>query len=1172
MHIKKIIIKNFKSFNKRVEIPLFKGFTVISGPNGSGKSNIVDAILFCLGLTPSTRLLRADRLTDLIHSGNGNLNEAEVTVVFDNSDGILGGEKEIKITRKIRRTEKGYYSYNYINGRSTKISEIHRLLSNAGIHSDAYNVVMQGDVTRIAEMSPFQRRKIIDDIAGISEFDEKKEKAIEELEIVRENIERINTILIEVSNQLEQLDADRQEALRYKALLEEKEKFLRYLNISKYLNLMSKKKRIENEISKLEAEKDRISKDIIEVTKEINEFNSKADEISSKIYELADENYRAIQDEIIDITSQIEGTKKSVELRKKELRDIEDNKTQLLVAISKLKEELSSVEEEIQKFSIQKISLQEVLDNLEAKRSIINIKLGEMDASHSRLRDELLEKREMLDSIKEKRSEKVNERDRLLEIIRRIGLELEDLETEKINLENEIESSLQEVVKLNREKIKVEKELEKKIKRKQEIDNRIFSIRNELSEVEEEIKSLEVELSKIQAQLTVIESHFSKAVELVLEAKRRRALPGVYGTVSQLCEVSNEFATALETAAGNALQFMVVDSEDDAVRCIKYLKQIDGGRATFIPLNRIKKSFKDIKLDRSVLKEKGVVDYAVNLLTCDKKFKPIFNFVYRDTLVVEDIDVARKLMDSRRIVTLDGDLIEKSGTLTGGSPEKRRGILATKELFEKQNKINEEITLLKSKKAGIIGNLRNAEEEKRVIQGEIDSINEIHNRISGEISLKESAIENFKNRISEIKSKSEEKIKERDEIYERIKEIESEIREIENSIKATTKEIENIEKRLKGSEIPKLTEELEKLKDEISRNREAIVIVDKNLENYEYRKRQLSDSIYERELQISQIEDKKREIEEKIREDTELRQKLENRLAELREMEKEVGMAVKDLREQRNKLMDKIRELEARRDTLRFEHTGIDERIKARMETLQITEEQIKEMGEIEFDEKEKIPSNEEIMRRLEEIEIELGKFGDVNLKAIQDYEEVKARRDELVDKKLVLEKEREEILERIEKYEGMKRDAFFNAFNAINMHFKEIISRLTEGEGELVLDSFEDPFNSGLHMRVKIRNKPVQKIESMSGGEKSLVALSLIFAIQKYKPAPFYAFDEIDMFLDGVNVEKVAGLISERSQDAQFIVVSLRKPTLEKADSIIGVTLSRDNSSTVTGIKIKAQ
>ncbi|AGK60780.1 condensin subunit Smc [Archaeoglobus sulfaticallidus PM70-1] len=1167
MYIKKIVLKNFKSFNKKVEIPFFKGFTVISGPNGSGKSNIVDAILFCLGLTPSTRYLRADRVGDLIYSGNGKLGEAEVTVIFDN-DG-----EEIKITRKIKRTSKGNYTYNYLNGKSVNLAEIQRLLQNFGIYSDAYNVVMQGDVTRIAEMTPFQRRKIIDDIAGISEFDEKKAKAIEELEAVRENIERINTILIEVSNQLEQLKADREEALRYKSLIEEKELNLKYLKINKFLSLNRRKRMIKRDIENLEMRKDKILKEIIDINSKLNELNTKADEISAEIYRLADESYKTIQNEIIEISSKREGLKSSIEMKKKEIKDIEDEKTKLLVSISKLKEEVSKVEEELQKFSIQKMSVQEVLDDLESKKSLIISKLNLMDSAYSELRDQLLKKKEILDELKERKSSKVNERDRLLEVIRRIGMEIEDIEGEIETLRKESITLNEELKELNKKYKEVEKELEAAIKRRNEADNKIFSIRNQISSLEEEKKNLEVELSKIKAQLSLLESSFSKAVELILEAKSRKAMPGVFGTVSQLCEVDEKFAVALEVSAGNSLQYLVVENEDDAIRCIKYLKQIDGGRATFIPLNKIKKNFGDIKLDRSVLKEKGVIDYAINLIKCEKKFKPVFNFVYRDTLVVEDIDTAKRLMDGRRIVTLDGDIVERAGTISGGSKQKSKGILATKELFEKEKKLEEEITVIESRKAEMLGNLRLVEEERRIHQSNVEEINSRLSELSSKISVAESKLRDNENRIEELKEKLTYKQKERAEIYERMSGVEEEIEKIDEEIRKISGEIEEIEAKMRGSEIPALTRKLEEIKEEIDRNSRAMYSITKNLENSEFKLQQLKDLVLEKEIKIDELDRKIENLKKEIENDSQLYSELGERLITLKEKEKEVGESVKDLRDKRSKLLAEIKKLEKDRDEKRFEVTGIEETIKAKEESLKDIEEQIRELGEIEYDEEEvqNIPRMEHVKRRLEEIELELKKFGDVNLKAIQDYEEVKARKEELMSKKLTLEKERSEILEKIERYEKMKRDTFFETFNAINMHFKEIISKLAEGEGELYLDNADDPFNSGLYMRVRVRDKPIQKIESMSGGEKSLVALSLIFAIQKFKPAPFYAFDEVDMFLDGINVEKVAKLISERSKNAQFIVVSLRKPMLEKADSIVGVTLSKDNSSTVTGIKMKA-
>jgi chromosome segregation protein len=304
-----------------------------------------------------------------------------------------------------------------------------------------------------------------------------------------------------------------------------------------------------------------------------------------------------------------------------------------------------------------------------------------------------------------------------------------------------------------------------------------------------------------------------------------------------------------------------------------------------------------------------------------------------------------------------------------------------------------------------------------------------------------------------------------------------------------------------------------------------------------------------------------------LKEDAERVRQLREELEFLKREEETVGKEVKELRQKRDNILSEISKLEQEKQRINFDIITLNEKIKARSETLQEVIDEMQEVGVVEI---EDLPPLNEVTRQLEEIEKSLAEFGDVNLKAIQEFEEVRARRDELVGRNSTLEKESKEILERIKKYERLKRETFFNAFNAVNSNFSEIIRELTGGEGELYLDS-DDPFSSGLHIRVKMREKASQRLDSMSGGEKSLVTLALIFAIQKYKPAPFYAFDEVDMFLDGVNVSKVAKMIKERSKNAQFVVVSLRKPMLEKADSIIGVTLGRDNSSLVTGIRMKA-
>ena len=1158
MHIEKITLRNFKSFGKKVDIQIFKGFTVISGPNGSGKSNIIDSILFCLGLS-HTRTLRAEKLTDLIHNGK-NCDEAEVTITFKNES------DEIKITRKVKKTEKGYYSYSYINGKAVSLSEIHNLLSNYGIYSDAYNVVMQGDVTRIIEMTPMQRRKIIDDIAGISEFDEKKERALMELDIVRENIEKLEAVLNEIDFRLSQLEKDKNEALKYKKLLEEKQINEKYLLAHQFKNLEAKILKLKREIEKLEIYKDKSSKKFFEISNEIREKNLKAAEIVAIISEMGDERYKQIHEKILKISSEIEGIRKSKDIYVKEISKIEDEITKGLVNVSKLKGELTSLNEEIESLEVQKLSVQEKVDELVAKIELIKAKLQESDVRFNKLKDELMEKRDELEKLKNYKTELVRQRDRVVETLRRIDLEIEEIETAKRKAVEELDAIKTKIRDVESKLGEIESKIEGLLKDRNEVDSRIFYLRDKLSSIDEEIRAKEVELAKIKASLSTIQT-FSKPVELVLEAKNKKALPGVYGTVSQLLEVEDKYALALEVAAGNSLQFLVVDGVDDAIRAIEYLKQIKGGRATFIPIRKIRNF--DVKLDKSILSFEGVIDYAINLIKYDSKFKDVFKFVFRDTVVVDTIENAKKLMNvvDARIVTLEGDLIEKTGLISGGSITKR-GMLISKELMEKERKLSREITSLNEEKEITYRELRNSENLRKSLQYEIDELNEVYNKLKSEISVLISKKESVESTINSLNESMELKKTESKEFYKELSNLDSKIDEISVEIEKVSSIIESIEKRLKNSEIPRLTSELEKTKEEFARNKEVLFSIGNRIDGVEFKKNQILNLIHEKEIQISKLESEKENLLKKIEEGTKRIEELNVELEKLRIEEEEIGESIKELRSERDRILDEIRELEKEKARLELEIKNLDETIKAKNELLKALTLEKENLKEVELF--EDLPSYDEVKRRLKEIERELSNFGDVNLKAIQEFEEVKSRRDELFEKKLILEKERSEIINRIRKYEKMKREAFYETFNAINKNFSKIVAELTNGKGELFLDS-DDPFNSGLHIKVKPYNKPIQRLESMSGGEKSLVALALIFAIQEYKPASFYAFDEIDMFLDGVNVSRVAKLIKNKSSNAQFIVVSLRKPMLEMADSIIGVTLGRDNSSIVTGIRLKA-
>jgi len=1155
MHIEKIRLKNFKSFGKKAEIPFFKGFTVITGPNGSGKSNIIDSILFCLGLSTSTKQLRAERLTDLVHNGRS---EAEVAILFSENG------KKYEIARKVKITEKGYYSYYYLNGKSVSLSEIHSFLSQFGIYSDAYNVVMQGDVTRIIEMSPFQRRKIIDDVAGISEFDEKKEKALEELERVRESIEKLEAVIAEVNDRLQTLERDRNEAIRYKEILSKKEEYEGYLRAHNYLTAVKSKEKVERELERLERQKDELTSKIPEINARIAELNEKINELAAKISELGDERSAEIQSRILELSSELESLRRAERFYLDEAKRLEEESVKIISEISKIKEEMESLDGELEEYAIKRIQVGEIVDELAAKMELLRQRLEEVDKKHRELRDRLVSRKEELEMYKERRGEILRERDKLIELLRRIDMDVEDIKNEIASIESKLKEFETEKKAKQEEVWKQEEELMSAKKMLSSADKKLFDIRAKISDVEDELKKAELELAKVKATLSTLRT-YSKPVEILLDARNRRELPGIFGTVAQLGEVDEEYVAAIEAAAGNALQFVVVETEDDAVSAINFLKAVRGGRATFIPLRRIK-SFK-LSLDKSILKEDGVIDFAVNLVRCDKKFQPVFRFILRDTVVVDRIETAKRLMDRGfRFVTLDGDIVEKSGLMTGGSAEKR-GILVSRELLEKERMLSDKIYELQREKEGLFAELNRAESLRKQYKDEVDRLTGMISELRNRISLLDEKIRTESGRIEELREKISQKSREKENYISSLKDYNSKLAEMEEAIGELEAEIEEIERMFRGSEVPKIVEELDKIKEEHQRNREILISIEKKIESLEFKREQLESSMQEKQVYLDEIKDRIDEIRRTIEEGKARVEEINSELEELRKEERELGKELKGLRKERDELIKQLRNAEEEKRKIEAEIDRLEERIKLQKERLEIAESEIAEIGEVEVP--ENLPPLEKVEKVLDEVLVELSTFGDVNLKAIQEYEEVKARRDELVEKKMVLEKERADILDRIEKYERMKREIFFEVFTAINRNFAEIIRELANGEGELYLDS-DDPFNSGLYIKVKPNNKPVQKLESMSGGEKSLVALALIFAIQMYKPAPFYAFDEVDMFLDGVNVGRVAKMIKKRSKDAQFIVVSLRKPMLEQADAIVGITLGRDNVSQVTGIKLK--
>ncbi len=1144
MYITQLEIDNFKSFARKTKIPFFEGFTVISGPNGSGKSNIIDAILFVLALS-GARGLRAERLTDLLNVNTGK-NTAEVTVTF--SDGTV-------IRRRIKRTPTGYYSYNYLNNRLCKQGDVIEFLARFRIKPEGYNVVMQGDITRIMEMSDVERRKIIDEIAGVAEFDHKREQALSELEVVRERIEREEFILHELAHRVEELQQEREQALEYRRWQEQLEELQRCRGAA----LVRQKEQEMGTLQELARDQQAALAANLEEERARMEDLERA---QGALKEIDEQISRKSGPEYLRLVGELEEAKSGVKLAEKTIERLKREKDGNIEAVKRIymdsrraEERVAGCTEQIRNLSIDRANLAMELATTRERMKKIEERIQQESAEMEGVRDQLLARMSDLEAKKELRAKILREQDLLIEKSRmrtsereRVEARLSQIEEELANKQNQLAEYAACLADCEAEKQRIESELS-------DAESSLFAMRSSLDRLRNEIKTREQELMRYEAQQQAHGDADGTAMERIL------AMDGVFGTVAQLGRAPPEYATALDVAAAGKLRWVIVETDAIAADAIAYLKEHRLGRLTFLPLNRIQPPplapLEDVP---------GVIGYAVDLLEYDPRFARAFQLVFGPTVVVDTLERARRMMGRYRMVTLEGDLVEKRGAMTGGSQPKRVrgfGIMVDDEIA----RVRAALAALEGEAAEIEAGLRRSAavvEEKR-----------------GERSIAEEQIARYRMLIEEYQKRTEVLGSEKQTLEQTLRQIresakaggdelarlEADLTRTADEIAGVTKEIDDLKKRLEDTGIPALTEELERYRREAEDAERRLRNKDADIADAKRERQHFVNRVEELAAERDRMDAKNREIDAEILAAEGQIEDTRRRIAELEERQKEFSQEIADLREERDRMLETIQGLERRL----LELSGAAERIRMQIDAFHERESALlQELEELRRTAGDAVTDLDlaEIDARIDAAERALKKIGAVNMLAIEEYERVMRRVEERTQKKEVLSRERAMIIERIEKYETMKYDAFISAFTAIDANFQEIFARLTEGSGRLVLENEEDPFAGGLTFAVQPRDKKVHLLSALSGGEKSIVTLAFIFSIQRYMPAPFYALDEVDMFLDGSNVERIADMIKEFSSHAQSIIVSLRKPMIERADRIVGVTIRPDKSTYVTGVK----
>lgn len=1168
MHIKEIELRNFKSFGRKALIPLYKDFIVITGPNGSGKSNIVDALLFALCLSTS-RAMRAERLPDLVYKGeNGRSPDyAQVTVRLDNRSRTMPIDAdEVEVSRKIKLNGDKYHALYYFNGKSCTQTELQDHLSKAGISPEGYNVVMQGDVTRIIEMTPVERRRIIDEIAGVAEFDEKKRKAIAELDVVRERIGRVDVILEEVAVQLSQLRVERDKALSYQAHRDEKRRMEAFL-------LLARLKESEYELAGLEKEyialdQERVSLDQTLAIKraDLEAAEESLKSLTSEIDHKGEDERIAVRRRIEEIKGEIAREETRAEGCDREIAEVDKGQSACYMEMEKLKGEMDAVALGI---NDSEISLAGVRGEMEEQADVALSARNEIalaDSRYSSLRDELSSISRLREESKASMADMVRERDRHLDLVRRNSQERDDLFARIAEAEEALTSGGREAGVIRADLDRLAGQSEVLERDRSDLEGARLKIRREIGELDRSLQKLQAEYARVEAQMRAIEerSGYSRSVEAIRSAIHRGILQGLHGTIADLGEVNPRYSIALEIAAGARLQSLVSETDEDASQGIEYLKRAQIGRATFLPLNR---------LDNGSLPQLpssgGVIDFALNLVRFDKKYYPAFWYVFRDTLVVEDLAVARRMMGKYRMVTLEGDLVEKSGAMTGGHYRSRLRFAAdeSKRLVE----LSERIAASDGERSGLLDRLDRVEGEISRISHETGDLSKEIARLTFRLEecdlsrpRHEKAIEELRARLADVDAES---LSARG----RLDELESEIRILGDSVRELESQKADLERQMAGSRIPELSAQAEAAEVEVKRLEGRIKEIDASLVRQRLREESCAARLDELSKRRESLEGQK--LDALVRKDAAIaRMKdLAQAQEEMAIREKEIEAELRGLKGERGSLIERTIALQREIDRMERSLERIEARataasgaateIRSRVEQLR---SDIQAAG---VDPSEDPPASDVIAGKIKALEQAMADLEPVNMLAVEDYDRVDTRFKVLDGRRETLKRERDEIVRKLDKYDQMKKDAFLACFHEINANFKEVFAELSGGEGELILESHEEPLEGGMTIKARPAGKVFHRLEAMSGGEKSLTALSFIFAIQRFRPAPFYAMDEIDMFLDGANAEKVARLIKKISNAAQFIVVSLRRPMIQQSKYTVGVAMQEKSVSSVTGI-----
>jgi chromosome segregation protein len=1169
--ITKLVLDGFKSFGKRTELLFNNEFNIILGPNGSGKSNISEALCFVLGRS-SAKSLRAERASSFIYNGGKTkqpAKQAEVSVFFDNTNRVFAvNEDEVKITRLVKQDGASKYK---INGKTRTRQELLELLSAAKIDPNGYNLVLQGDIVQFVEMSTVQRRQIIEDIAGIGVYEEKKTQALNELTKVEEKLGHAEIIFRERDIQVRELKKDRDHALKYKTLNDQIKQ-----NKATYSKKQLDKKQAEadklgSKSGKFKQKLEKLNAQLAVLRTDISEKKKRVSEIASEIETKGEIEQISLQKEIEQLKVDLASSRTRASSCTAELARMEQRKQQLGASFEDSEQKKIELEESKSQIVARQSAIVEQIEQIAANISAFKKKHGlpegteqiETDIESFDKKSE--EKQLEVQQLREKQQSLLREKDKIEFQLQTIDGQIAKV----IELEKAHKDEIAQLKKSKDELKDMVLELNKLLNEDSRLAAELVNLRGGLLKAREEFEKAKIRGAAVQEGL----SH-SAAVKAIIGHKSKDEFGKIFGTISELGEVDSEFSLALETAAGARMQSIVVDSDKTAANCIKYLKENKLGTATFFPLNKVKpaapeESAKKIVEAAKKGDAKGVHGLAIDLITFDPKFRAVFSNIFGRTVIVDDIDTARRLgIGNCRMVSLDGDLCETTGAMIGGYRERRagfgeKGLLEQIKKFEKNvNELDEQVGFTEKSRLSKQDHIATLREQKAALEGEII-------KTEKSLHLDSSDLEASKTYKKELQ--------------ERMKQVGKELSAVEDE--ATSK----------VQELTQIKIGRQNLKNKIAEFRDPRVVA--TLSAFESKRRELADEQIKLDTELKSSDARLSELSNTSSGETSegVMSAMEHEMTEMRSEIKTLGTQMAELNktlkskekaqlefqskfrglyETRNVISDAITasenkmdmiEAESRQEELSLNSISIEEaRISAELNQC------IQDYSQYEGVELLPEKSEELLKKEIADFEKIMQDIGSVNMKALEIYDIAEKELNILVDKKKTLAQEKDDVMRMMNEIENNKTSLFMTTLNIIEKNFNRIFSALTtKGEAHLVVENPEQPFEGGVDIEVKVTGTKFLDLRSLSGGEKTLTALALIFAIQEHEPASFYILDEVDAALDRHNSEKLSRLIRDYSNKAQYLMISHNDAIISEASILYGVSMNEHGMSSVVSLKV---